>query len=65
MVDFILKHAMVISLGTWAVLFPAYLAVEKFLGYKGPKVFTTTEYKKKFKRHRDLFNEQTRNKKIF
>lgn len=57
-----------IGIGAWAVGFPVYMVLNKMLGFKNYKyVWTTTEFKRQFKKYQLNFNEEfkEKNRKLF
>jgi hypothetical protein len=68
MIEKLIEHPELLGIGVWAIGLPIYIIGSKILGFKNYKyVWTTTEFKRQFKKYQLHFNEEfkEKNKKIF
>lgn len=68
LIDKIIEKPEIFCIGLWVIGFPIYVIGRKMFGFTEYRnVWTTTEFKKQFKRHQIGFNEEfkEKNKKMF
>lgn len=68
MLDKLLEHPEYLAMGAWAIGFPIYIIGSKIFGFKNYKyVWTTTEFKRQFKKYQISFNDEfkEKNRKMF
>jgi hypothetical protein len=68
MIEKILENPEKFAIGAWAIGFSIYMIGCKALGFKNYKyVWTTTEFKRQFKKYQIAFNDEfkEKNKKMF